>query len=814
MIPLARQSTDDDRPIGLKLARNMYGFQRDNGSNTQGSSHLSKDMFRRTLPRDETPRESVDSDYSSRPSFSGPAKGLFQQGTATPSTSTTSPVVPARSPFRIRDSQASLRANMEKTKRGSTPQGPSSQHPHHDTPSRLNELTSDIHQRPISINRESLSVELARLWKSKPDLVKPEDSKSTKAHKKMMDQVDDILLQLLISQAMIEARRFQVLSFEQLEDLQQQHSILLERVVNLTSRLAVEIRIKDTARSLAHLDPSNSKENALEADRKVDHLYTGLSELTEQESNLRRKILEHTAGVLAIGIQKLETEGNQKIRDSDKDAGFRDLEKKLMERETEIQSLRADSFHSDQNSRQMADLRSELEQMTNRLDMIVRRYQLEEEDAIDNLSDSAYRRSIASSTSSLSLLDSVEKHLTSYKTKVQQLERKLEARDREQEFESLSEKKLELQLQAMQTKKEAAEARCEELIQQSKQASQNSSTELELRLTEAEQRAVRAEEELQKAEEEKSRLKLLLAEMELKSNKAQSQATHMSGREKELQEELDKYREEALSLNAEKEKWQRILKRQSLMEIIEGDGDTLKTKYEQQLEELSQEYDAQLNEQRALLEKTNKTCEQLRTDRDKSAAICKDLEDLIRDKSRILDARDLQITKLEAELQELRHGSRPNADLALREAQKTFAAREAAWIEQNAAVEANFEGMLKEFDRLTSAAMDFETSRMKYERRIDELSQEIHKLDTALTNERINKLGYGTGDTPTTASLRKEFRSLVNDMKAEHQRQLDREAEENKRLERLLKDMKHDREMLRYERVNKSVQTAPVAWQV
>lgn len=70
------------------------------------------------------------------------------------------------------------------------------------------------------MHRESLSVELARLWKSKPDLIKLEESKSKKMLG-MMGKIDDILLQLLISQAMVEAREFQVLSFEQLEDIKQ-----------------------------------------------------------------------------------------------------------------------------------------------------------------------------------------------------------------------------------------------------------------------------------------------------------------------------------------------------------------------------------------------------------------------------------------------------------------------------------------------------------------------------------------------------------------------------------------------------------------
>ncbi|RCH78592.1 hypothetical protein CU097_000890, partial [Rhizopus azygosporus] len=51
------------------------------------------------------------------------------------------------------------------------------------------------------------------------------------------------------------------------------------------------------------------------------------------------------------------------------------------------------------------------------------------------------------------------------------------------------------------------------------------------------------------------------------------------------------------------------------------------------------------------------------------------------------------------------------------------------------------------------------------------------------------------------------FRKMINDMQLEHQRALEKEAEEKKQLEKQLKDLKHEREMARYERINKGVQT-------
>lgn len=147
----------------------------------------------------------------------------------------------------------------------------------------------------------------------------------------------------------------------------------------------------------------------------------------------------------------------------------------------------------------------------------------------------------------------------------------------------------------------------------------------------------------------------------------------------------------------------------------------------------------------------------------------------------------------------------------IEELQRAFTAREQAWLAQSASMETDFEGIMKEFDRLTTTAMEFETDRMKYEQRIEELTRRMQQLEAELTEERISKLGLDTNEGPTTASLRKEFRKLVSDLKADHQRILDRETSEKKSIESKLRDMKHEREMARYERVNKGVQTHFIA---
>ncbi|KAI9262272.1 hypothetical protein BDA99DRAFT_425630, partial [Phascolomyces articulosus] len=198
-------------------------------------------------------------------------------------------------------------------------------------------------------------------------------------------------------------------------------------------------------------------------------------------------------------------------------------------------------------------------------------------------------------------------------------------------------------------------------------------------------------------------------------------------------------------------------------------------------------------EQRALLAKTSRAQQQIESERDKMATVCKDLEDLIRDKSRTIDARDIRINQIEEELKQIKlegKSMRNNQELA--KAQKAFTDREEAWLAQSASMETNFEGIMKEYERLTMSAMEFETNRMKYEQRIEQLTRDLEKMDTELTEERINKLGYDAKEGPTTASLRKEFRQLVSDMKVKQQKIVDRELDEKKALEGKIKDMKHE----------------------
>lgn len=582
--------------------------------------------------------------------------------------------------------------------------------------------------------------------------------------------------------------------------------------------MEVDKKIQETSHSLSNLSSNKNRESvlllldeAVEADRKVKILTQRLTELKSEEVDTQYQVLQHTAGILCLGLQKMET--------------LNQTTPKTSTPPISPQSKRSNSQSSSMNHQEkLQDLQSELESITQTLQNMLKRYDLKSD--------------MSQTLSATQLLDRIEAQLDNYKSESKELESKLHSADERHRIESMSEKKLGFQLRAA---REAAETKCSKLQQEIDAMhaknkvdwlpqdnfdfaddSQIRIGELETELTMTKESKQLVENELQKGYIQVAQLKATLAEMELQSNKIQSQVAVFQSRENALKSEMEQYRDQVVKLRTDKEHWERTMKRRTVMQVLNNEAGAnkaeLEAKYEQQLEEQEQEYQAQLKEQAAFLDKTMRQCDHLRQEHDKLTATCKDLEILIRDKQKTLDARDVQVSKLESELQQQRKlttaksvkpATHPN-DENLQQLQALFSEKEKAWIEQSSSMEANFEGILKEFDRLTGTAMEFETDRMNYERHIERLTLEVKDLESSLIEEKSKNLGY-EADTPTTASLRKEFRKMVNDMKADHQRTLEREAEEKKRLEKQLKDLKHEREMSRYERINKGVQTLFIA---
>lgn len=609
--------------------------------------------------------------------------------------------------------------------------------------STIDTSSSSSSTSSITTNDDDLIQELESMWKLKSVPTKPPTPKHDMSS-------EDMLLQLLISHAIIDSREFKVLTFEEFEKLKQHHARLKNRVRNSTAKLELDRKIQETSHSLSNLSSNKNRESvmllldeAVEADRKVKILTQRLHELTNDEVETQYQILQHTAGILSLGLQKLEKD------------------------------------------RPVVDQTSDIKES---LVTLLKKHNV----------------NVQTDATPTSLLDYLENQLENYQLQSKDFEGKFHGAQEKHQLLSLSEKKLEIQLRSTQSKNDLLKKEMDELLSKVKGPAMDWLPQDDFDF----QDDTVGDDAHEKAMAEVTELKETLAQMELNSSKIQSQLNVFQSRENALKKEMEQYRDETLHLRAEKEEWDRTMKRRTILQAIENSANGDISDFEQKMEEQEQEYQAQLKEQAAFLDKTTRQCEQLKRDHDQLSATCQDLELLIRDKTRALDARDNQIQQLETELHQMKSiPSIPAGNRALQELQAQFSQKESAWIEQSHTMEADFEGILKEFDRLTGTAMEFETDKRNYERRIQQLTQEVNQLESSLIEEKTKNMGYQEADTPTTATLRKEFRRMITDMKSDHHRTLEREGQEKSKLEKQLKDLKHEREMLRYERTNKGVQT-------
>ncbi|KAF9292294.1 hypothetical protein BGZ68_008259 [Mortierella alpina] len=131
------------------------------------------------------------------------------------------------------------------------------------------------------------------------------------------DSEADITMQILISQAAVDAKGFEVLVPQTVESIKRHHATLSSRIAALTARLSLESKIREAAQSLLTLHADNKKlarqasDHLEAANRKVDQVATELWKLTQLAADLQRTLLQHTSGVLALGVVRLEDQARR-----------------------------------------------------------------------------------------------------------------------------------------------------------------------------------------------------------------------------------------------------------------------------------------------------------------------------------------------------------------------------------------------------------------------------------------------------------------------------------------------------------------------
>ncbi|OAX77633.1 hypothetical protein ACJ72_08066 [Emergomyces africanus] len=170
----------------------------------------------------------------------------------------------------------------------------------------------------------------------------------------LLNANDPVVMHLLTETALGDSMEFEVLSFEEAEDLKKQLSLLTNRIDSLKRKLALEMKLQEAALSLSRLSDSKSARDSgdlmggnspksirrrmsffgrnswgeqhrsdselVMSTRKCEELAQELWKLERRAAELRRRLLEHTAGVLQMthkGLKKKPNTSNNLPRSPD-----------------------------------------------------------------------------------------------------------------------------------------------------------------------------------------------------------------------------------------------------------------------------------------------------------------------------------------------------------------------------------------------------------------------------------------------------------------------------------------------------------------
>ncbi|KAM5442049.1 hypothetical protein MferCBS31731_002878 [Microsporum ferrugineum] len=152
----------------------------------------------------------------------------------------------------------------------------------------------------------------------------------------LLNAQDPVSMHLLAETAIGDSLHFEVLSFEEVEDLKRELSLLLSRIESGKRKLALELKLQEAALSLnrlyddgsdlvnghrkgtSHLGQNGddtSDEGLAITRRKCEEQSQEISKLERRASDIRTRILEHTAGVLQMTHKGLKKKKGSKTDD-------------------------------------------------------------------------------------------------------------------------------------------------------------------------------------------------------------------------------------------------------------------------------------------------------------------------------------------------------------------------------------------------------------------------------------------------------------------------------------------------------------------
>ncbi|EEA20286.1 hypothetical protein TMatcc_000273 [Talaromyces marneffei ATCC 18224] len=142
-----------------------------------------------------------------------------------------------------------------------------------------------------------------------------------------IDTNDPVLLHLLTETAIGDSTGYEILPFEEVEDLKREYAALSNRVEGTKRKLALETKLRDAAQSLRRLSSlksngyTNGDTNGIahhpedaeyaNSSRKCEELAQELWALERRAQDVHKRLLEHTAGILQLTHRGLKKNANR-----------------------------------------------------------------------------------------------------------------------------------------------------------------------------------------------------------------------------------------------------------------------------------------------------------------------------------------------------------------------------------------------------------------------------------------------------------------------------------------------------------------------
>ena len=100
--------------------------------------------------------------------------------------------------------------------------------------------------------------------------------------------------------ALGDSQSYEVYSFEEIDDLKKERSVLASRIDAAKRKLANETKIRDAARSINRLNTPSGSDELAASGRRCEELSDEVGRLESRQQEVQRLVLQHTAGVLQM----------------------------------------------------------------------------------------------------------------------------------------------------------------------------------------------------------------------------------------------------------------------------------------------------------------------------------------------------------------------------------------------------------------------------------------------------------------------------------------------------------------------------------